>query len=351
MLILLLLQAFPADPEMPAYTLPELKGRAETLELFRAHVYGRVPSTPYEKSFKVVEAKGPLKRIEIALKRGPESLTIRVSLFSPKPKATTFLLICNRPETNIDPTREKKSAFWPVEEVLARGYGIAAFHVGDVDPDKDDGFKDGAHRLLDVEPRGPDAWGTIAAWAWGASRVMDYFETDPDVGQVAVIGHSRGGKTALWAGAQDERFAMAVSNDSGCTGASLARRRFPGKETIARINKGFPHWFCAAYKGYADREEALPVDQHQLVALLAPRAVAIGSASGDLWADPRGEFLSAVAASPAWAPKKGLGTSEMPAIGQAVDGDGVHYHLREGKHDLTLADWKRYMDFADKVLR
>ena len=355
MLLLLALLAqdrfFPPDPEMPAYTLPAFKDRAETLELFRKHVYGRVPSTPYEKAFKVVEKKGPLKRVEITLTRGAERLTIQVSLFTPKPKATTFLLICNRPPENIDPTRETKKPFWPVEEVLARGYGIAAFHVGDVDPDKHDGFKDGAHRLLDVGPRPPDAWGTIAAWAWGASRVLDYLETDGDVGKVAVIGHSRGGKTALWAGAQDERFAMAISSCSGNTGASISRRRFAGKESVARINKSFPHWFCETYKTYDGREDALPVDQPQLVALLAPRAVAIGSAEGDLWADPRGEFLSASIASAAWAPRKGLGTSEMPAIGKPVDGDGVHYHIREGKHDLTLYDWERYLDFADKVLR
>ncbi len=351
---------FPADPEMPAYTLPELKPRAETLELFRTHVYGRVPSTPFrqvvqmkEKNANALGGAATLKRLEIILVRGVESLTIRVSLFTPnKAKApATFLLICNRPADNIDPTREKKSPFWPVEEVVARGYGIAAFHNADVDPDKHDGFKDGAHKLLDVEPRGPDAWGTIAAWAWGASRVMDYLETDGDVGKVAVIGHSRGGKTALWAGAQDERFAMAISNDSGNTGASISRRRFPGKESVARINKAFPHWFCETYATYDNREDALPVDQHMLVALLAPRAVAIGSAEADLHADPRGEFLSAVRASAAWAPKAGLGTSTMPPIGKAIDGEGVHYHIREGKHDLTLLDWERYMDFADKTLR
>ncbi|HEX7896707.1 MAG TPA: acetylxylan esterase [Planctomycetota bacterium] len=360
MLLLLALQAFPPDPEMPAYTLPELKPRAETLELFRTHVYGRVPSTPFkqlsqmkEKNPNAMGGAATLKRLEIILLRGGDSLTIQVSLFTPnKAKApATFLLICNRPPDNIDPTREKKSPFWPAEEVVARGYGIAAFHVGDVDPDKHDGFKDGAHKLLDVEPRGPDAWGTIAAWAWGASRVMDYLETDGDVGKVAVIGHSRGGKTALWAGAQDERFAMAISSCSGNSGAAISRRRFAGKESVARINKAFPHWFCETYKSYGSREDALPVDQHQLVALLAPRAVAIGSAADDLHADPRGEFLSASIASAAWAPKKGLGTSEMPPIGKPVDGEGVHYHIREGKHDLTLYDWERYMDFADKTLR
>jgi hypothetical protein len=363
---------FPPDPELPAYTLPDLglatpadwtsKRRAEILELFRAHVYGRVPATPYEKSFRVVERKpdamdgtATLKRVEVVLTRGPDSLKIRVSLFTPNARkaAPTFLLICNRGEENIDPTRAKKSPFWPAEEVVGRGYGIAAFHNADVDPDRHDGFKDGAHRLLDVDPRPPDAWGTIAAWAWGASRVLDYLATDGDVGKVAVIGHSRGGKTALWAGAQDERFALVISNDSGNTGAALSRRRFTGKESVARINKGFPHWFCETYKSYSDREDALPVDQHMLLALVAPRALAVGSAEGDLWADPRGEFLSAVHASAAWRllGRKGLPTSELPPVGKALDGDGVHYHLREGKHDLTLEDWKRYLDFADRELR
>lgn len=363
---------FPPDPSMPAYTLPDpLAGvkdaadwkerrRPELLELFRKTVYGRVPSTPYESAFKVVERNpdalggaAVLKRVDVTLTRGAESLVIRLVLFTPKKgPAPTFLLLCNRGAENIDPTRAKKSPFWPVEEAVARGYGMAAFLVADVDPDKHDGFKDGAHRLLDVEPRGPDAWGTIAAWAWGASRAFDYLATDGDVdkSRVAVIGHSRGGKTALWAGAQDERFWMSVSNDSGNSGAAISRRRFEGKESVARITKAFPHWFCETYKTYADREEALPVDQHQLLALVAPRLLAVGSAAQDLWADPRGEFLSTSHASAVWARlgRKGLGSSELPAIGKAVDGDGLHYHLRAGKHDLTLEDWQRYLDFADR---
>ena len=197
LLIALALQdgAFRPDPEMPAYTLPDplagvthagdgtARPRPELLELFRAHVYGRVPATPFERRVDVVERNAEalggtatLKRAELTLTRGAESLRIRVSLFTPKrgQPSPVFLLICNRPESNIDPTRATKSAFWPVEEAVARGYGLAAFHVGDVDPDRHDGFKDGAHRLLDVAPRGPDAWGTIAAWAWGASRVLDW---------------------------------------------------------------------------------------------------------------------------------------------------------------------------------
>lgn len=366
---------FPPDPDAVAVVAPNLlagvdnaadwknRRRPEIIELFRQHVYGRVPQTPSTTTFKVVERNphamggmATLKRVEVTLTRGAESLVIPVTLFTPNqaPKpAPTFLLICNRGRENIDPTRQTKSPFWPAEEVVARGYGIAAFHNSDVDPDKHDGFRDGAHRLLDIAPRGPDAWGTIAAWAWGASRVLDYLVTDKDVAhdRVAVIGHSRGGKTALWAGAQDERFALVISNDSGTTGASLARRRAPGKESVARINKVFPHWFSENYKTYGDREAELPVDQHMLLALMAPRALAVGSADQDRTADPRGEFLSTVHASPAWLlfGKKGLGAADMPAIGGTIDGDGVHYHLRAGKHDLTLADWERYLDFADQV--
>jgi len=371
---------FPPDPEMPAYTLPDplvaVDGRKistaeewktirrpEVLELFRKHVYGRVPLTPYEKTFKVVktdpaamEGAATLKQVAITIARGSRSLVINVVLFvpnkGPKP-APAFLLICNRGVENIDPTRQKKSEFWPAEEAVARGYAIAAFHNAEVDPDKHDGFKDGIHGLLDEGERPVDAWGTIAAWAWGASRVMDYFETDPDIARdrVAVIGHSRGGKTALWAGAQDERFGLVISNDSGCTGASLSRRRFKGKEQVARINQGFPHWFCETYKTYGDREEALPIDQHLLIALIAPRAVAVGSASQDLWADPRGEFLSLVHADPVYKllGRSGLGTDRMAAIGGAIHGDGIHYHLREGKHNLALFDWQAYFDFADRT--
>lgn len=374
-------RAFAPDPEMPAYTLPDplvtasgqkvttaeewrKSRRPEVLELFRKHVYGRVPATPYEKTFKVVhqdpkamDGAATLKQVQITITRGSQSLPIHVVLFvpnkAPKP-VPVFLLIDNRGPQNLDPTRKIKSDFWPAEEAIARGYAIAAFHNGDVDPDKHDGFQNGIHGLLDAAPRPPDAWGTIAAWAWGASRVMDYFETDPDLARdkVAVIGHSRGGKTALWAGAEDERFALVISNNSGCTGAALSRRRFEGKEQVARINTAFPHWFAETYKSYNDREDALPVDQHMLLALIAPRAVAVGSAEADLWADPRGEFLSLVHAAPVYRlfGHKALDTSTMPPIGHPLHGDRAHYHIREGKHNLTLEDWQSYMDFADRVL-
>ena len=344
----------------------EEQRRPEILELFRTNVYGHAPvGRPDDLSFNLIEenrdainGKATLKRVDIHFSGSGGEGVIQMSVFSPNNvsgPAPGYLLICHRGRENIDPTRENKSDFWPVEQIIERGYAAAAFHVSDLDPDKHDGFKDGVHGIFDFKDaeREPDAWGTIAAWAWGASRVMDYFETDNDIDhtRIGVLGHSRGGKAALWCGAEDQRFALVISNDSGCTGAALARRRMG--ETVGAVNKSFPHWFCENYKVYNGNEDALPVDQHQLIALMAPRLVYVASATEDKWADPEGEFLSCVGAAPVYRlfDLEGLGTDEFPKADHPLHAGNIGYHLRTGRHNLTAYDWNCFMDFADKKWR
>jgi hypothetical protein len=249
-------------------------------------------------------------------------------------------------------SRGTGSGRWPAKLIVSRGYALATACCGNFDPDKDDGFHDGVH-ALDSSPRTGESWGTLTAWAWGLSRLLDVLEKidEVDGSRVAVIGHSRLGKAALWAGARDPRFAMVVSNNSGCGGAALSRRAFG--ETVARINGNFPHWFAGAFKQYNLNEAALPVDQHQLISLVAPRPVYVASATEDLWADPKGEFLALRHAEPVYQLYRKDpfgGVTEVPPPGKQV-GNLMGYHLRQGPHDITPEDWTHYLDFADRWLR
>jgi len=337
--------------------------RPELLELFTTQVYGRVPDTPYKTTFNVVKTdenamngNATLKLIDIEISANSKTLTIHLGLFIPNkvPKPVpAFLLVCNRPAAeNIDFTRTKKSEFWPAEDVIARGYAVAAFFNGDVDPDQDDNFQNGIHGILD-KARNNESWGTIAAWAWGASRCLDYLVTDKSISanKVAVIGHSRGAKTALWAGATDRRFAMVCCNESGTGGSPLAHRQYG--ETIERINRVFPHWFCGNYRQYDNRQREMPFDMHELLALIAPRALYVASASNDLWGDPKGQYLSLFHSLPVFQlyNKKVSLNEAMPPLNTPVRSGQVAYHIREGIHNLTLKDWNFYMDQADLVLK
>ena len=338
--------------------------RAEILDLFRTNVYGRSPGKPEHIAFSVVEENlaamdgaATLRRIAITSSQGSRSHRFELTLFLPNKRsgaAPVFLLINNRPPSNTDPTRKEKSGFWPAEQIIARGYGIAAFHYAELAPDDAKTYRDGVIKFYDDGAGAgskPYTWGALAAWAWGASRAMDYFETDArvDKAHVAVVGHSRGGKAALWAGAEDDRFAMVISNESGEGGAALSRRNFG--ETIERINTSFPHWFTTAYKTFNGRPSQLPVDQHMLLSLTAPRALYVASADEDLWSDPRGEFLSLAASSPVFAlwGDPPIRDGDMPAVDTPLISGRRGYHIRTGGHNLTPYDWERFTNFADRV--
>lgn len=365
--------------------------RPEILRLFEEHVYGRTPAIDVQPRFEVTRteprAVGGLatrKEITIRLFDDPAAPTIALLVYVPNNAAKpvpAFLGLnyygnqCVDPDPSItaserwmrpasaeagivnnratEKTRGCHASRWPLKLALERGYAVATYYYGDIEPDHREGWKTGLRGYLLTKAgrsdRAADEWGALAAWAWGLSRCLDYLETDPaiDAKRVAVFGHSRHGKTALWAGARDERFAVVISNDSGAAGAALARRAL-GEHVAVSVYVN-PFWFCQNYARYANNEAAMPVDQHMLLALAAPRPVYVASATEDLWADPRGEFLACVGAEPVYRlfNLPGLGATEMPAPDRQIGG-AIGYHVRTGKHDITAYDWEQYMNFADR---
>ena len=237
--------------------------------------------------------------------------------------------------------------------VIDSGYAVAAFHVSDLAPDDTATYSNGVLQLYPDQLTATNGMRAIGSWAWGASRVLDYFEKDAavDAKKVVVVGHSRGGKASLWAAAEDQRFAMCVTNCSGNTGAALSHRRFG--ETIGQINATFPHWFAQNYRKFNNNEDALPLDQHMLLATIAPRPLYATNASKDLWADPTGTFLSLKQAEKVYA-LYGIGLklpSRPPAVNQAVASATLGYHNREGEHDMTAYDWRNFIQFARAHLK
>lgn len=390
------------ESKVPAYDLPDplltLEGkkirnrrqwervrRPELLSLFETEMFGKMPGRPEELHFRLLSedkealgGKATRKEVGVYFDEA-ESLCMTLLIHVPNGiggPVPAFLGVnfkCNY-GTTLDPAvsmptekqvlsygknyetykRGENAHRWPYEYIVSQGYAVVTFYRGDVDPDWHDGFKNGVHGLIDGDkPRQGDSWGTVAAWAWGLSRAMDYIETDDaiDNHKVAVIGHSRLGKAALWAGAVDQRFSLVISNDSGCSGAALSRRVFG--EHLLRINTNFPHWFCTNYHKYNSKEHMLPFDQHELIALIAPRPVYVASASEDLWADPKGEMLSLVNASDVYGlyGYETFDMKELPAPGTAVHTERMGYHLREGKHDIVLFDWQHYISFADRFFK
>ncbi len=338
--------------------------RAELMDLFRDHVYGRRPAVEhfvrFEKTAELEEAfdgaaTGRSMTATIAIDDRtfsfPFVLFVPNSAHRPLP---AVVHINNRYFVPLEKAATEHDPFWPAKTLIERGYATASFHTSDVDPDKRDGYADGIRSFFVAgQPPTDDAWRSLSAWGWAASRILDHLDSLDaiDGTRVAVVGHSRGGKTSLWAACEDPRFAIAYSNNSGCGGAALSRRAYG--ETVGRITTNFPHWFCKPFSAYADREGELPIDQHEVISLIAPRGVYVASADEDLWADPRGEYASVIAAAPVFRlfGKGSITTNEMPALNQPRVVGQTGYHIRTGGHGLGDVDWKWFLDFADQLLK
>ena len=353
------------ESKVPQYTLPDplvllngkkvnnaktwvKKRRPQILNLFATNVYGRtMAGRPKDMTWEVVstdtkalDGAAIVKTVTIYFvgkNDGPKT-DLRITLPAHAGKAIPIFLV---------PAGDRGAA-----PLVSHGYGLASFTPASIEADNKDGYANSVRAFFAAQGKkelGPGDWGAIGAWAWGMSRAMDYLVTDPDVDarKVSVMGFSRYGKVAMWAGAQDERFAIVFSGESGCAGATLVRRQYG--ETVKSITAYAPYWFNENFRSYADRVNDLPVDWHMLIAMVAPRPVYIATAEEDYWGDPRGSFLAAKAAEPVYKlfGKAGLGVDEMPPVETPV-GDTIGYHNRKGTHGVTDYDWQQFLAFADR---
>jgi hypothetical protein len=359
--------------------------RAEVLELFAANIYGHSPQAPKKLRYEVFDTdkdglggKAIRKQITIYFSdknEGPkEELLLFVPKNSRKPAPVFLVLSFNGNQTAAKDPAIKLTPSWnrigekqqpaedsrgraeaDTERVISRGYAYASINYADIEPDFKGGYVSGIRPLFFKSGQTTPSegeWGAIGAWAYGLSRALDYLEKDKavDAKRVAIVGHSRLGKTALWAGSIDPRFAMVISSCSGEGGASLARRDYG--ERIRNLVTSFPYWFTSTYQKFADNEKALPVDMHELISLIAPRPVYITAGETDLWADPKGEFLACVAAGPVYKLLGGedLGAQEMPALDQPIM-KSLAFHIHTGGHAITPFDWEQFLKFADVKLK
>lgn len=374
----------------PVRTLDEWNSlrKPELKRLFQHYMYGYLPEPPDNVTFEVVREKsifnGKATKKEVIIKFGPAAADpISLLLIIPNRAAGPVpcfvgVNFCGN-HTVIDddsialPTswmrdrcpgcvgnqateagRGGERDKWAVEQTIDRGYAVATYYQGDIDPDRND-FTDGIHphyfKPGQTAPA-PTDWGTIAAWAWGLHRCVDYLVTDRriDAQKIAVFGHSRNGKTALVAGAFDERIALVIPHQAGCGGTSPNRR--PVGESVQRINTSFPHWFSDTFAEFNEQVNRLPFDQHCLLALCAPRPVLYSNAVDDVWADPQGQFMMLPLADPVYRLHgvEGISTTTEPPVGQLL-GSRLGYFIRPGEHSTTPADWSIFCDFADRFLK
>ncbi len=352
--------------------------RNEILNYFENEIYGKAPLKEILPKVDVIENNSETlngnairKQYKLTFEKNGGSISLFLLIYIPnkEEKSPAFLAynfggnykISDDPYIHIDKkntTRNIKrggnKSRWPINKIVKSGYALITLDYNDVDPDKNN-FSDGIHSLFyengNIKPK-ENEWGSIAAWSWGFSRVLDFLENESLINtkKIVLLGHSRLGKTALWAGAKDERFGIIISNNSGCGGAALSKRRFG--EKVSDINTNYPHWFAKNFHKYNDKESLLEVDQHMLISLIAPRPVYVASASQDSWADPKGEFLSAKFAKDVYKlyGYKEKGLNLLPKINTPIHGR-IGYHVRKGKHDITLFDWEQYINFSDLHLK